>query len=337
MSEESMRIFFAGDSVSGTGPANVTKYYIENLPEGTLYLHSMNKAVRLFEILVDTIRSDVVVYSGYSRQNVIGLRLAKLLKRPSAYLMHGCVEYENEINRQVDVSMNVVERQTMELCDLIIAVSGQFAEWLKEHYPMYAQKTDHVTNGIDPGLFDAKHDDTVRDEKMIFTVGGGMPRKMIRFVCEAVGIVREETGEDYRLVVTGDVGADSDKVDAYDFVEDKGIVSFDENVRLYETAALFVQNSSFETFGLASVEAILSGCSALLSRHIGAIEIIKDLNDSDVIEKYDDPKEIASKIKHILNEPNAARLRDGIDRETYSWKERSAVLEQMLSELVAKR
>ncbi len=330
----SMRIFFAGDHTSGTGPANVTKYYIENLSEGTLYLHSMNKAVRFFEILLCTMRADVVVYSGYSRQNILGLRLAKLFKKPSAYLIHGCVEHENAINRQIDESMNAVERRTMELSDLIIAVSAQFAEWLKKNYPMHADKIDHVTNGIDPALFDTGKPDASRDDKMIFSVGGGMPRKMIKHVCEAVKILREESGTDYRLVVTGDTGADSDEVDAYDFVEDRGIVSFEENARLYGTAALFVQNSSFETFGLAPVEALACGCSVLLSRHIGALEVIKNIEDKDVIRNFDDPNEIASKMRHIINEPNAKRLKEGIDRETYSWKERSEALERMLTRLL---
>ena len=164
-----------------------------------------------------------------------------------------------------------------------------------------------------------------------------MPRKMIKFICEAVKILREESGEDYRLVVTGDTGADSEAVDAYDFVEDRGIVSFDENVKLYGKAALFIQNSSFETFGLAPVEALVCGCSVLLSRQIGALEVIRNISDTDVIENFEDPHEIASKIKHILNEPNAARLQEGIDRETYSWKERSAALERMLSKLASER
>ena len=38
-----------------------------------------------------------------------------MLKKPSAYIMHGCVEYENAINLEPDERMNLVERQTMEL------------------------------------------------------------------------------------------------------------------------------------------------------------------------------------------------------------------------------
>ena len=59
-----MRIFLAGDQYSGTGPANVTKYYIDNLPAGTLYQKRRSKIARVPEILINTMRADVVVYSG---------------------------------------------------------------------------------------------------------------------------------------------------------------------------------------------------------------------------------------------------------------------------------
>ena len=168
-----MRIFLAGDAVTGTGPANVTKYYIENLPAGTLYQRRRNKVLRAFEILMCTLRADVVVYSGYSKQNILGLRMAKLFGKPSAYIMHGCVEYENEINREPDVKMNAVERATLEMCDLVIAVSERFATWLKEYYPMHADKIDHVTNGLDISLLNRNSGSSERDPHMIFTVWAG--------------------------------------------------------------------------------------------------------------------------------------------------------------------
>ena len=174
-----MRIFLAGDHVTGTGPANVTKNYIRNLPSGTLYQKRRNKPARAVEILINTIRADVVVYSGYSKQNILGLKLARIMKRPSAYIMHGCVEYENEINLEPDDEMKATERMTLELADLILAVSESFSSWLRDYYPMYADKIDSLPNGIDTRLSqNAYRRDP--DRHLIFTIGGGMPRKRIR-------------------------------------------------------------------------------------------------------------------------------------------------------------
>ncbi len=330
-----MRIFLAGDALTGTGPANVTKYYIENLPEGTLFLRHRNKLIRVFEILIYTLRADVVVYSGHSKQNILGLRLAKVFRRPSAFIMHGCVEYENEINCEVDESMTAVERRTLELADEIFAVSTWFENWLKDRYPMYAGKIDHVTNGIDLAVSAGESEE--RDRHMIFSIGGGMPRKKIKHICEAVKILREEYDPELKLVVAGADGADTDKINGYDLTDNRGIISHNEVCELFKKASLFVQNSCFETFGLAPVEALANGCSLMCSKHVGALDLIKGITDADVIQEYDDPHEIASKIRIILEEPNAKRLADSVEWELDSWKERSALLCAKLSKLIQTR
>ncbi len=332
-----IRIFLAGDAVSGTGPANVTKYYIRYLPKGTLYQKVRNKILRVPEIIVKTLLADVVVYSGYSRQNILGLKLAKRFGRPSAYLMHGCVEYENGINLEPDEKMNGVERKTLELADAVLAVSESFAGWLKEYYPMHADKIGYVYNGIDTDLLGKAADRTDTDRHMIFTIGGGMPRKKIKYICEAVDILRKEYDPEMYLCVIGDKGADSDEIHSFGHVRDLGIVPFDETLRLFKKAAVFVQNSCFETFGLAPVEAVAAGCPALISRHAGALGIMNDVRPEDIIENYDDSREIASKIKNLIENPNAARLAAGIKTESCSWEKRSSDLEEKLSDLISKR
>lgn len=331
-----MRIFLAGDYYSGTGPANVTKYYIENLPNETLFQKRRSKLMRVPEIILNTVRADVVVYSGYSRQNVFGLKLARILKKPSAYIMHGCVEYENEINLEPDREMNSVERKTLELADSVIAVSGRFCNWLKDYYPVYSGKFDYVTNGIDTSfLFSG--DFKNRNRHLIFSVGGGMPRKKIKYICKAVKILRKTYDPELILCVIGADGADSEEIESYDFVDYRGPVSFDESIGLFGKAALFVQNSSFETFGLAPVEALACGCPLLCSKEVGALELMDNLQSEDVIENYNDPDEIAEKIRYNLEHSNAERLMANFERESDSWKERSRALESKLSKLVSER
>ena len=332
-----MRIFLAGDAVTGTGPANVTKYYIKNLPAGTLYQKRRSKALRAAEIVLNTLRADVVVYSGYSKQNILGLKLAKKLKKPSAYIMHGCVEYENEINLEPDEEMNAVERKTLELADLVIAVSETFCSWLKEYYPMYATKIDHVSNGIDTDLMHNAAKRSGVDRHMVFSIGGGMPRKKIKHICEAVAKLRREYDPEMYLCVIGDKGADSAEIDSYDFVKNRGIVTFEEGLELFGKAAVFVQNSCFETFGLAPVEALVCGCPVLCSKQVGALSLIKDLREDDVIEDYEDPDEIARKIRHVIENSNAERLIADLEWESNSWKVRSKALVSKLSKLVLQK
>ena len=331
-----MKIFLVGDSYSGTGPANVTKYYIENLPKGTRYQKFKSKLLRVPELLAKTVISDVILFSGYSRQNILGLKFAKMFKKKTAYLMHGCVEYENKINHEEDEEMCRVERKTLSDVDKILAVSESFANWLKEYYPEHATKIGYVANAIDEDLIErAKQvSSSNRDRHMIFTVGGGMPRKKIKYICDAIDILRREFDADLRLVVVGNVGADSDVIDSYQFVDNLGIVPFEKAIECYEKAAVFVQNSCFETFGLAFVEAISVGCASLCSKEVGALCLVDNLRDCDVITHYDDSYEIAGKIKNLIMESNAEYLKGRIDWENNTWKVRSKQLKRSLEQLV---
>lgn len=330
-----MRIFLVGDSYSGTGPANVTKYYIEYLPKGTLYQKNRSKVMRVPELFVKIAKADVVAFSGYSKQNLLGMKFARFFHRPTAYIMHGCVEYENEINKVPSEEMAAVERKTLEMADLILAVSPVFADWLKEHYSEFKDKIDFVTNGVDEMLLDMADSsrEESRDSHIVFSIGGGMPRKMIKYICKAVQFLRESYDDKLKLVVVGDEGADSDEINAYDFVENKGLVPFSETVKLLRTSSVFVQNSCFETFGLAPVEAVACGCPTLLSKNVGALCLFSNIRDEDVIEKYDDPVEISSKIRNLLENPNNEYLNEHFVLEQNTWKIRSRELTRKLENI----
>lgn len=328
------RLFLAGDFRTGTGPANVTKSYLKCLPKDTLYQKARSKTLRVPEILFKTMRAKVVLYSGYSGQNVLGLRLAKIFKKPSAYLMHGCVEHENAINGVPDERMKRIERKTMALADRIFAVSDWFADWLREAYPEYRDKIDSAVNGVDvtPDSMPAR-----RTEGQIISIGGGMPRKKIKHICEALQLLNDSRAADgeqpVKLIVIGDKGFDTELINGYSFVENRGIVPFEETKALLRSSKLFIQNSCFETFGLAPLEALMCGCSVLLSVHVGALELFENVDETDVITNYEDAGEIASKIGGLLRHGNADRLMTKIDKESASWEARTRQLQKKLAQL----
>ena len=390
-----MKVFIVGDHRTGTGPANVTKEYIQRIPAKVSYQKVVSKAARVPELFLKIAGCDVVLFSGYSKQNLLGLRIAKAFKKPTAYLMHGCVEYENGINKVPDPKMNRVERATLAGADRIFAVSERFASWLREHYPEQAEKIEIVANGIaqegaepqqkveifrdapalgprcsryisswktslsnEPAespknlIFSsapAFTDTQIAEERnfgeaspeqfnkktSIFSIGGGMPRKMIRYICKAVKILRDE-GIDATLTVVGAEGADTDEINSYDFVRNLGLVDSNVVRELFKESDLFIQNSCFETFGLAPVEALSNGCSVLLSKEVGALDLIEKAADGDIINNYNDPVEIAEKIKNILENPNAERLLSGIDFDKYSWNARGEALCLKLQEMLKK-
>lgn len=326
-----------GDYKTGTGPANVTKEIIKGLNKTAFAQLFTGKLMRLVELFVRMPFCDVCLMSGYSAQNLYAIKFARLFNKKCIYLMHGCVEHENEINGAVDDRMNAVERGTLLGCDLVLAVSEQFEDWLKCNYPEYKNKISHLTNGVSYEMFGTarekkdkkclKQDDCYK----IISVGGGMPRKRIRVICDAIGLLVKE-GLKVRLVVAGAVGKDSDYINSFDFVDNRGLISSEELAKAYRECDLFIQNSCFETFGLAPVEALVSGIDVLLSTNVGALSLISKeaLSEMDLIENCDDPNEIAEKIKGIMNSSNNERLLSGIDKENTSWESVCARLQDIL-------
>ncbi len=344
------RYFLIGDHYSGNGPANATKALLDAMPSNTMYLKSRNKLLRALEILIKMRKAKAAVFSGHSRQNTFGMKRAESLGVPTVYIMHGAVEYENRINRVPDERMAEDEREMMKLAGMILAVSSEFGEWLKEHYPEYAVKTGHLTNGVDWDEYYVNRSgaikryagqdsdpgtarDYVNQTVHILSVGGGMPRKKINRICEAVSVLRESEGLDIILDVAGDKGADSEEIASYDFVRDHGLLSRGEMKYLYGSCSLFIQNSIFETFGLAPVEALLSGCDIIMSGFCGVKEIFRDLENGDIINDPDDVKEIAEKISAVLKNGNNERLSAALDIRETGWDKRAEELCRILKDM----
>lgn len=349
-----MKVFIVGDHKTGTGPANVTKEYIRCFGNEALYQKMTSKIARVPELLLKTIICDCILFSGYSAQNVLCLKFAKVFKKKTAYLVHGAITHENKINDNVNEHMSEVEEETLEKTDLLLGVSAKFANWLKEHYPQYEDKIDYVTNGVDfdylrtlagiPNKGDSieikdvnkTSRDVIRDKRKILSIGGGMPRKKIIHICEAIEKYNDAHGEDEQLTlsVIGAEGKDTDAIKAYSFVNYLGMVCAEKKEELYRSSGIFIQNSCFETFGLAVFEALISGCSILTSNVAGALDLLPDAKDADIIFDYTDSTEIANKIEYLINEPNCERLKLQIDETKTSWEARTKELRDKLIVLI---
>lgn len=332
-----MRIFVVGDYKTGTGPANVTKEYLKRLKKGTLYQKFNLKPLRAAEIFIKSLFCDCILMSGYSAQNLLCIKAAKILKKKTAYIVHGAITYENEINKEENANMSSIEEKTLEGADMLIAVSEKFSEWLIEHYPNYANKIDYVTNGVDFEVIrkSAQLKDSIkRNSSQVMSIGGGMPRKAILQICHAIEILNKE-GLNLKLIVIGKDGYDTEMINGFSFVENRGLVSNEEKTRLFYESELFIQNSLFETFGLAPVEALSCGVSILTSKAAGVLDILDGVTETDIISNPNDTFELAGKIKNLLLNPNSERLLNCIDEKSDSWEKRTEELENKLKQLTA--
>lgn len=332
-----MRVFIVGDHRTGTGPANVTKEYIRCFPKGTLYQKMTGKITRVPELFIKTMMCDCVLFSGYSAQNVLCIKFANILKKKTAYLVHGAITHENKINGAENQRMSQVEEETLLKTDLLLGVSEKFAGWLKNQYPQYKEKIDYVTNGVDFECLKSLAGESInRNPLKILSVGGGMPRKKIIHICEAIELYNENKSDSEKLTlsVIGAEGKDTEAIKKYDFVDYLGMVSSQRKEELYRECGLFIQNSCFETFGLAVFEALMSGCSILTSQVAGALDLLKDADGRDIIYNYEDKNEIATKIDGLVKTPNCERLKSMIDEKNATWEARSEQLLVKLNKLV---
>lgn len=319
------QLFIIGDYYSGTGPANVTKELIRHYKGRRFIQRFRNKFLRLIELFVKVPFSDICLISGYSLQNLWCIRLAAFWKKRTIYLMHGCVEFENIINHEVSDEMTACERSTLDGCDMILAVSESFRKWLCGFYPEYKDKFVLLRNGVtwDDMLSNVSCPISEKSENVytVISVGGGMIRKRIAVICEAVKILNY-MNIPVRLFVAGAVGEDTDKIRACEYAEDLGLLKKEELFEKYSQSDLFIQNSSFETFGLAPLEALVHGCSLLLSEKVGALEVFDQdsLSGTDVVCDGDNPQELCDKIKYLIKNPNHDRLLKALDRRETSWE-----------------
>ncbi|HDR4707880.1 TPA: glycosyltransferase family 4 protein [Bacillus paranthracis] len=316
-----MKLLFVGDLIGNTGPANVNKALKEQLPENTIFLQEQSKIKRVVDLFLQIRKVDAVLFSGMSKINIIGFRIAKLLGVKSAYLMHGCRDIEGKINGEYNQRGVDIENKVLELAPKIICVSKNFMHWMENNYPQHKKKLNYVNNGIDWDTISISKEKLVeREENTLLAVGGGMPRKKIKSVCKAIELLNQQEKKSLNLIVIGNEGKDLEEILSYPFVKYFSKVPHNEMPLYYQKAKLFVQNSSFETFGLAPIEALVNGCDLLLSKETGAKSIISTLESNDVIYDNQDVSEIARKIKSLLSNTNNQRLVNGIDKEETSVK-----------------
>ncbi|MDD2391380.1 MAG: glycosyltransferase family 4 protein [Bacilli bacterium] len=335
-----MKILFLGDYKANTGPSNVNKNLKEYLPKNVIYINSSKKIFRIIEIFIKAFLSNVIIISGHSKSNRICINISKIFGRKKKILniQHGSASYENETNNLNNKKMVIEEKYLLDNVDLILCVSENFMKWFKNYSPQYSHKTSYLNNGVDWGILDKEKNKTIinKEPNTIITMGGGRPQKNNVMICEAIKILNEEKNKKYKLIVLGRDYEDTEKIKSYNFVDYVGQVKYEEACYYLKKSSIFIQNSSLESFGLATIEALLSGCNILVSKNVGAISILTLIDEIDIIGDCNNPNEIASKILYLSKNPNNKRIIRDLDKNKTSYKYAANRLMEIVRELVIK-
>lgn len=309
-------IFFAGQYRGENGPAEVNKNIVAFLPNYVARLRSRNRYLMRLEVLCKICWCDVIILSAIGHKPY-EIRLARFLKRKIIYIMHGFAEDDSPFLHKMETCL-------LPYVDKILCVSTPFCQLAQKRFPQCSDKMEVLTNGIAWGKIEKEFigKNIKRENHEVILIGGGREIKRNLIVCEAIEQINREKGIHLHVSVYGEYieEDDSPRIKKIPCVTYYGLIPHNELLKKYKMSRLFVQNSRIEAFGLAVVEAIIGGCDILLSKNVGAIDVISSIQPMDIINDFEDIKEIQEKIIYILEHPNNSRIIHGIDRENSSPK-----------------
>lgn len=321
------KYLFQGNIMGNTGPTNVNKGLVCNLSDSFYVIHSKNKILKYLETVVKVMACKVVVVSGLSKMAMYTVKLAKVLKKKSIYIMHGCCELEALYNEwPVDENILKMEKYLLKNVDLILPVSKRYSEIIKQKYSDYEDKIEYIYNGVDK--LEQNFDGFNRKKGHIIAVGGDRKLKNNVIVAKAMKKIEENSV----LSVYGYI-YNPDELPKGTNMKFKGLVSQEQLYRELMQSEIFVLNSIYEPFGLTVFDALKCGCSILVSNVVGALELL-DTTEEDIIFNPMDENEIASKIKYLLKNPNNERLISKLDFEKISFKAEAIKLEEFCRKIM---
>ncbi len=317
-----MKLFLLGDFYSDNGPGNANKQIMQALllKYEIIYSKSSNKLGRIWEMFNGIRKSDIVIICSKSQLNYFGVKFAKLGRKKIIYVMHGYSSYESKIeNPQMEESayrkLCEYEKFIFENVDKIVCVSKKFMNYMKKEFSVYSHKFDYIYNIIDMKKIEQQSEKfQEKRERQIISIGGGLKRKNINAIAEAT----DEFKEAVQLCVIGKNASDGEKIKEHSNVIWYEHLEYGEVIRKLNQSMLYVQNSMFETFGLAVIEALYSGCSLLISAEVGCLDLFDNITDNDIITDTNNIDEISRKIEFLLHNPNNSRLRMNFNVEKVS-------------------
>jgi UDP-glucose:(heptosyl)LPS alpha-1,3-glucosyltransferase len=229
-------------------------------------------------------------------------------------------------------------------CRTIIAVSAEVRRDIIAHYAVAPDKIHVLYNGVDSHRFHPARRGEARDRvrnlwkipldaPLVLFVGSGFRRKGLDRLLSAW---KSSALERVFLLV---VGADA-RLDRYqDWAEAvaPGRIIFagrQEDVENYYAAADLVALPALqEAFGNVVLEALASGLPVLVSREVGAAEVLHGPLALGIVDRADDPEELKTKLLLLLDKSNDGSWSEAARKlgKEHSWKNHFTKLEAILS------
>jgi glycosyltransferase involved in cell wall biosynthesis len=225
------------------------------------------------------------------------------------------------------------------LRDKIVAVSDFDAEEIRRYYPRHAHKVVRVYKPIHFPAHEPDGEAPPHPRPYLLSVNYRYPHKNTITLLRALDLLRDRIPHD--LLLVGKVHPSSQPL--VDFVRQRGLehrVSFTGYVeeshlhRLMRGAALYVNTSLYEGFGMAPVEAMGMGTPVLSTRDAAVYEATRGL--AEYYGPSRDAQALAGRLLQLLEHPPSAEQRRHIRsvvREAYDYRTIAAEYWKLLAAL----
>jgi UDP-glucose:(heptosyl)LPS alpha-1,3-glucosyltransferase len=244
-------------------------------------------------------------------------------------------------------SVLAIEKRQFESARMkkVIAVSAGVKRDILANYAVVADKITVLYNGVDPRRFHpaqgCEYRRRVRERwkipleaPMVLFVGSGFRRKGLDRLIPLW--TSKKLASCYLLVVGTD--ARMGRYRAWADTLAPGRIVFagrqDEIEDYYAAADLVALMSIQEAFGNVVLEALAAGLPVLVSRDVGAAEVLKGTLLDGIVDRPDQPSELQEKLLRMLDKAHDAAVTKEARQigETYSWDEHFRKLEMILLE-----
>jgi len=292
--------------------------------------------------------ADVVNFSGPTFSEDLLLPILKALRYPTVATYHADFHTQNPI---VGSYYLLKCRGTLRLADRVIVTTQRYRLLLAKR-GLDQSSIRVIPPGVDTSTFrppspnekaNLKLKYRIRDKAVLFVGGMGRlhPYKGLGVLLKAFREMRNSLDADLVLVGSGDAATHYDgcckTLGIRDRVKFLGRLDRQRLAEVYQLADAFVlpSTSRAEGFGMAALEAMASGCPAIVSNISGVAELVSKLQASLVFRANDD-LDLTYKLRRLLLDEDLcqqlAKYGCSMIRRLFDWKVIAERVEEVYEE-----
>jgi len=243
----------------------------------------------------------------------------------------------------------IIAKLVFENAETVIALTKDMKKKI-ESFGFNVKNIFVVPNGIELEKFKVLSKINIRkeleiseDKKVVLFVGTLTPRKGIKYLIEALNIVKQKN-PNIKLLLIGDGDQKQGLEKLAETLDLKKNISFvgkveNKEIPKYMTASdIFVLPSLSEAFGVVNLEAMACGLPIIATRVDGIPDVVKDRENGFLVEP-ESPNQIAEKILYLLSNDNVRKTisQNNIkESNKYSWENIIEKIEKIYSGVLNK-